>query len=62
MGKIQVTLVRSTIGRLEKHKRIVQSLGLKKLNQTVEHFDNPRIRGMLDKIPHLVRTEFLEDK
>ncbi len=62
MGNILVTLVRSTIGRPENHKRIVQSLGLRKLHQTVEHDDNPRIRGMLDKVPHLVRIEILEDK
>lgn len=62
MAKISITLVRSTIGRPEKHRRIVRSLGLRKLHQTVCHDDNPRIRGMIEKVPHLVRAEVLEEK
>ncbi|MFV1956261.1 MAG: 50S ribosomal protein L30 [bacterium] len=62
MGKIQVTLVKSTIGKPENQKRIVQSLGLRKLHHTVEHDDNPRIRGMVNKVSHLLKTEFPEEK
>lgn len=62
MSKIDVTLVKSTIGRARKHERVVRSLGLRKLNQTVRHDDNPCIRGMVDKVSHLVRVEPVEDK
>jgi large subunit ribosomal protein L30 len=53
-GKIQVTLVKSTIGRPQKHKDIVAGLGLKKLNKTVEHNDTPEVRGMIAKISHML--------
>jgi large subunit ribosomal protein L30 len=56
-NKIRVKLVRSIIGRPEKHKKIVRSLGIKKLNQTVEHYDTPQIRGMIEKVKHLVTVE-----
>lgn len=62
MAHIEVTLVRSTIGRPEKHRRVVRSLGLRKIRQTVRHDDNPRIRGMIKKVSHLVRAEIVEDK
>ncbi len=62
MGKILVTLVKSTIGKSENQKKIVQSLGLRRLHHTVEHDDNPRIRGMLNKVSHLLKTEFSEEK
>jgi large subunit ribosomal protein L30 len=54
---IKVTLVKSAIGYSKHQKRIVQSLGLRKLGQTVEHFDTPVIRGMVNKVPHLVAVE-----
>jgi large subunit ribosomal protein L30 len=60
MSKLRITYVRSTIGRPQKHRRIVQALGLRKLNQTVEHQDNPAIRGMVRKVSHLVRMEVLD--
>lgn len=53
--KIKIKLVRSIIGRPEKHRRIVWGLGLRKLNQVVERPDTPAIRGMVRKIPHLVQ-------
>ncbi|GBE14359.1 50S ribosomal protein L30 [bacterium BMS3Abin14] len=62
MGKIDVTLVRSTIGKPEKQARVVRSLGLRKLSQTVRHDDNPRIRGMVNKVSHLVRAHEVEDE
>lgn len=55
--KIKVTLKRSVIGRPEAHKKIVAALGLTKTNQCVEHNDTPVIRGMVNKIPHLVCVE-----
>jgi len=53
-GKIRIKLVRSTICTPEKHKKIVRSLGLRKLNQVVERPDTPGFRGMVAKIPHLL--------
>ncbi len=62
MAKIDVTLIKSTIGRPEKHGRVVRSLGLRKLHQTVRHEDNPCIRGMVDKVSHLLRVETVEEE
>ena len=56
-GKIKVTLVRSMIGRPEKHRRVLRGMGLTKLNRTVELEDTPAIRGMVHKVSHLVKTE-----
>jgi large subunit ribosomal protein L30 len=58
-GMLRITLVRSTIGRPADQGRTVASLGLRKLNSTVERADNPSIRGMVTKIRHLVRVEEL---
>jgi len=55
-NKIQVTLVKSTIGRPKKHRDVVAGLGLKKLNHSVEHVDTPEIRGMISKISHLLNV------
>ena len=53
-GKIKIKLVRSPICTPLKHKVIVRSLGLKKINQIVERPDNDGFRGMVKKIPHLL--------
>lgn len=53
-AKLQVTLVRSTIGRPKKHRDIVAGLGLKRLNRTVEIADTPETRGMIAKISHML--------
>jgi large subunit ribosomal protein L30 len=52
---IRIQYFRSSIGRSEKQKRIVKGLGFRKLNKIVERVDTPQIRGMVAKIPHLVR-------
>jgi large subunit ribosomal protein L30 len=54
---LRITLVRSTIGRPADQGRTVASLGLRKLHATVERPDTPSIRGMVEKIRHLVRVE-----
>lgn len=54
---IQVTLVRSPIGYEKSQKATVRALGLTKMNQTVEKEDTPVIRGMINKVSHLVRVE-----
>jgi large subunit ribosomal protein L30 len=53
--KIKIQWYRSSIATPEKHKTIVRSLGLTKLNQTVERPDTPDVRGMVKKVPHLLR-------
>ena len=53
-GKIKIKLVRSPICTPEKHKKIVQSLGLHKINRVVERPDTPGFRGMVAKVPHLL--------
>ena len=58
-GVLRITLVRSTIGRPADQGRTVASLGLRKLNATVERPNNPSIRGMVTKIRHLVEVEEL---
>jgi large subunit ribosomal protein L30 len=54
---IKVTLDKSAIGYSKNQKKIVQTLGLRKLGQSVEHPDTPVIRGMVNKVPHLVTVE-----
>ena len=54
-AKIKIQWYRSTIATNKNHKTIVRSLGLTKLNQIVERPDTPAIRGMVKKIPHLLR-------
>ncbi|NDL68130.1 50S ribosomal protein L30 [Anaerotalea alkaliphila] len=56
-GKLKITLVRSTIGSIPKHKKTTEALGLTKLNKSVEQQDNAAIRGMVRKISHLVKVE-----
>lgn len=56
-GTLRITLVRSTIGRPADQGRTVASLGLRRLNASVERPDTPSIRGMLEKIRHLVDVQ-----
>ena len=56
-GKISVTLVRSMIGRPEKHRKVLRGMGLTKINKTVQLEDTPSIRGMIFKVSHLVKAE-----
>lgn len=56
-GKLKITLVKSTIGAIPKHKKTVEALGLKKLNKTVEMPDNDAVRGMIWQVKHLVKVE-----
>jgi len=57
MGKLRITQVRSTIKRNEKQKKTIKALGLRRLHHTVVHPDVPQIRGMIDKVAHLVQVE-----
>jgi large subunit ribosomal protein L30 len=58
--QLQITLKRSLIGRPEQQRTTVGSLGLRKLNQTVVHQDNPAIRGMVKQVGHLVEVKEIE--
>ena len=54
-GSITIQYYRSSIGYAKKQKEIVKSLGITKLNQTVTRPDTPAMRGIVAKIPHLLR-------
>ncbi|MCX6638984.1 MAG: 50S ribosomal protein L30 [bacterium] len=60
MSKLKITQVRSTIHCPMPQKKTVEALGLRHIRQTVEHQDNPAIRGMVNKVKHLVRMEVLD--
>jgi len=55
--KLKITLVKSPIGAVPKHRATVQALGLRKLNKTVEMPDNAAVRGMIWHVKHLVKVE-----
>ena len=57
MAEIKITLVKSTIGAIPKHKKTVQALGLKKLHSSKIHQDNVAIRGMVKPVRPLVKVE-----
>jgi large subunit ribosomal protein L30 len=56
-GTLKITLVRSLIGYPEDQRQVVRGLGLRKPNSSVVRDDTPSIRGMVRKIPHLVKVE-----
>ncbi|NLW25473.1 MAG: 50S ribosomal protein L30 [Clostridia bacterium] len=58
--KIKVTLVKSVIGRPERQRKVIQTLGLRKLNSSVIHEDTPAIRGMVNAVSHLVEVKEIE--
>ncbi|NJC88194.1 MAG: 50S ribosomal protein L30 [Desulfuromonas sp.] len=57
MADIKVTLKRSSIGRDKYFSKVLQGLGLRRLNQTVMLKDTPEIRGMINKVSHMVAVE-----
>jgi large subunit ribosomal protein L30 len=54
---LKVTQIRSKIGIKPKQRGTLRALGLRRIDHTVEHADRPEIRGMIAKVPHLVRVE-----
>ena len=56
-AKVKITQVRSIIGRPEKHRRIIEALGIRHNQTSVIHHDTPQIRGMAFKVRHLVTVE-----
>ena len=55
--KLKITLVKSTIGAVPKNRKTVEAMGLNKLHKTVEMPDNDAVRGMIQKVRHLVKVE-----
>ena len=58
--KLKITQIKSTIDRNKKQKLTMAALGIRKLNHSAEHDDNPVIRGMIRKVSHLVKVEELD--
>jgi large subunit ribosomal protein L30 len=58
--RLKITLRRSPIGKPEKHEKVIRGLGLKKLHQTVIRLDTREIRGMVNKVIHMVDVEVVE--
>ena len=56
-GTLKITLVKSMIGRPEKHRRVLRGMGLTKINRTVELKDTASIRGMVNAVSHLVEVK-----
>ena len=56
-GSLKVTLKRSPIGHPEKHRKVITGLGLTKLNSVVVRKDTPQVRGMVNKVSHMVAVE-----
>ncbi|MBL0700563.1 MAG: 50S ribosomal protein L30 [Desulfosarcina sp.] len=61
-GTIKVTLLKSMIGRPEKQRKVLRGMGLTKCNKTVELENIPSIRGMINKVSHLVKAEEKPDE
>ncbi|MBR6231433.1 MAG: 50S ribosomal protein L30 [Lachnospiraceae bacterium] len=55
--RIKITLVKSPIGCVPKHRKVVEALGLRKLNHTVDMPDNAAIRGMIQQVSYLLKVE-----
>ncbi len=61
-GKLRITWVKSSIGYSKRQKGTIRALGFRRLGDVVEQADTPVIRGMVDKVSHLVQVEEVEDK
>ncbi len=61
MTKLKITLVKSGIGYAEDQKRTLKALGFHRLNQDVTHEDSAVLRGMINKVRHLVKVEVASD-
>ncbi|MCA9788916.1 MAG: 50S ribosomal protein L30 [Cyanobacteria bacterium HKST-UBA05] len=56
---LKITLVKSLIGSTQRQRRVAESLGLRRINQSSGHFDTPIIQGMIHKIQHLIKVEMV---
>lgn len=57
MSKLKITQVKGLVNTNQNQRRVMQTLGLRKINQSVEHQDNPAVRGQIRKVSHLVQVE-----
>ena len=57
MARVRITQIKSVIDRSKRQKATIKALGLRKMNQSVEHEVNDQIQGMINKISHLVKIE-----
>ena len=57
MSKLKITQVKGLVNTNQNQRRVMQSLGLRKIHQSVEHQDNTAIRGQIRKVSHLVQVE-----
>lgn len=62
MAKLQITQIRSSIGRTKNQEKTLHSLGLKKIGQTVIKEDRPEFKGMINTVAHLVEVKQLDEK
>jgi large subunit ribosomal protein L30 len=62
VARLRIRQTRSGIGRLKNHKKVLRALGLKHPGSVVEHGDGPTIRGMIDKVKHLISVEVIEEE
>ena len=60
MDQLRITWVKSFIGRPESQRRIIRSLGLRRLHHSVVHADTPTIRGMINKVSHMLTIQKVE--
>jgi len=60
--RLKATLVKSMIGRVPKHRKVLRGMGLTKINKTVELKDTPAIRGMINLVSYLVKIEVMNDE
>lgn len=55
--KLRIRQTMSTIGRSKDQKKVIEALGLRRLHQVVVHDDSPQVRGMINKVTHLLEVE-----
>ncbi len=55
--KLRIRQIMSTIGRSKDQKKVIEALGLRRLHQVVVHDDSPQVRGMINKVTHLLEVE-----
>lgn len=61
MAKLKITQKKSSIDRPKRQKATLEALGLRKINHSVVHEDKPQIKGMIEKVSHLVEVEEVND-
>ena len=60
MARLRITWKKSAIGYFKKQRATLKALGFHHLNETIEHVDLPEVRGMINKVRHLVKVEKVE--